>query len=145
MAVAPGRVVAIDGDYGSPPHNVVIQLDDGNQAMYGHVIERSRHVQVGQRVEAGEVVANTGDSSSPYDGFGNPHVHLELRKRGRDTATNLVPWFDQNWDDLSLGANPGPRFERDLDNPRRYQFPDEQPDIRFGGAIITNFARPWPP
>jgi len=145
VAVAPGRVVAIDGDYGSPPHNVVIQLDDGNQAMYGHVIERSRHVQVGQRVEAGEVVANTGDSSSPYDGFGNPHVHLELRKRGRDTATNLVPWFDQNWDDLSLGANPGPRFERDLDNPRRYQFPDEQPDIRFGGAIITNFARPWPP
>jgi hypothetical protein len=56
-----------------------------------------------------------------------------------------VPWFDQNWDDLSLGAYPGPRFERDLDNPRRYQFPDEQPDIRFGGVIITNFARPWPP
>ena len=145
VAVAPGRVIAVDGDYGSPPHNVVIALDDGNQAMYGHVIERSRHVQVGQRVSAGDVVANTGDSSAPYDGFGNPHVHLEIRKRGRDTATNLVPWFDANWDDLSLGAYPGPRFEKDLDNPRKFQFPDEQPDIRFGGAIITNFARPWPP
>jgi len=145
VAVAPGRVLAIDGDYGSPPHNLVLALDDGNHAMYGHVLERSRHVQVGQRVEAGQVVANTGDSSAPYDGFGNPHVHMEIRKRGRDTATNLVPYFDANWDDMTLGSYPGPRFERDLDNPRRNQFPDDQPDIRFGGAIITNFARPWPP
>ncbi|MDQ3701546.1 MAG: peptidoglycan DD-metalloendopeptidase family protein, partial [Chloroflexota bacterium] len=145
VAVAPGRVVAVDGDYGSPPHNVVIQLADGNQAMYGHLGERSRHVQVGQTVDAGQVVGNTGDSSAPYDGNGNPHMHFEIRKRGRDIATNPVPYFDVNWDDLSLGSYPGPRFERDLDNPRKYQFLDDQPDIRFGGAIITNFARPWPP
>ncbi|HXI18679.1 MAG TPA: peptidoglycan DD-metalloendopeptidase family protein [Chloroflexota bacterium] len=144
VAMAPGRVVAIDGDYGSPPHNVVVQMTDGNQAMYGHLLEPSRHVRVGQTVDPGDVVGNTGDSSNPYDGFGNPHLHLEIRKRGRDTATNPVPYFDANWDDLSLGLYPGPRFERDLDNPRRYQFIDEQPDIRFGGAIITNFARPWP-
>jgi murein DD-endopeptidase MepM/ murein hydrolase activator NlpD len=145
VALAPGRVIAVDGNYGSPPHNVVIQLPDGNQAMYGHLMEPSRHVQVGQTVEAGQVVGNTGDSSAPYDGYGNPHIHLEVRKRGRDVATNLVPNFDVNWDDLSLGVYPGPRFERNLDDPRRYQFPDDQPDIRFGGAIITNFSRPWPP
>jgi murein DD-endopeptidase MepM/ murein hydrolase activator NlpD len=145
VALASGRVVAVDGDYGSPPHNVVVQMADGNQAMYGHLGERSRHVQVGQTVEAGQVVGNTGDSSSPYDGFGNPHLHLEIRKRGRDTATNVTPYFDVNWDDMSLGLYPGPRFERDLDNPKRFQFLDDQPDIRFGGAIISNFARPWPP
>ncbi|HEX2034469.1 MAG TPA: peptidoglycan DD-metalloendopeptidase family protein [Chloroflexota bacterium] len=145
VAVAPGRVIAVDGDYGSPPHNVVIQMEDGNQAMYGHLIERSRHVRVGQLVEAGQVVANTGDSSNPYDGNGNPHVHLEIRKGGRAVATNPVPYVDFNWDDLGLGLYPGPRFERDLDNPTRHQFPDDQPDIRFGGAIITNFARAWPP
>jgi hypothetical protein len=145
VAVAPGRVVAIDGGYGSPPHNVVIQTTDNNQIMYGHLREPSQHVQVGQTVEAGQVVGNSGDSSFPYDGWGNPHLHLEVRKNGRDVATNLVPHFDVNWDDFSLGAYPGPRFERDLDNPRRYQFPDDQPDIRFGGAIISNFSRPWPP
>lgn len=145
VAVAPGRVIAVDGDYGSPPHNVVIQLADGNQAMYGHLGERSRHVQVGQLVEPGQVVGNTGDSSVPYDGNGNPHIHFEIRKHGRDVATNPVPYFEANWDDLGLGLYPGPRFQRDLDNPRRHQFLDEQPDIRFGGAIITNFARPWPP
>ncbi|CAA9234736.1 MAG: hypothetical protein AVDCRST_MAG77-1320 [uncultured Chloroflexi bacterium] len=145
VAMAPGRVIAIDGGYGSPPHNLVLQFADGNQAMYGHVVERSRHVQVGQTVEAGQVVANTGDSSSPYDGFGNPHVHLEIRKGGASIATNPTPYSDYNWDDLGLGVFPGPRFERDLDNPKKYQFLDDQPDIRFGDPIISNFARPWPP
>jgi hypothetical protein len=145
VAVAPGRVIAIDGDYGSPPHNVVIQLFDGNIAMYGHLVERTRHVEVGQMVQPGQVVGNTGDSIAPYNCTRNPHLHLEIRKGGRAVATNPVPYFDVNWDDLSLGVWPGPRFERDLDNPKRFQFLDDQPDIRFGGPIISNFARPWPP
>ena len=145
VAVAAGRVVAIDGDYGSPPHNVVLQLSDGNVAMYGHLVERTRHVQVGQTVEPGQVVGNTGDSIPPYTCTRNPHLHLEIRKGGRATATNPVPYFAANWDDMTLGVWPGPRFERDLDNPRRYQFLDDQPDIYFGGPVITNFARAWPP
>jgi hypothetical protein len=145
VAVAPGKVIAVDGGYGSPPHNVVIQLFDGNQAMYGHLVERSRHVQVGQSVEAGDVVGNTGDSIAPYNCTRNPHLHLEIRKQGRAVATNPVPFFDANWDDLTLGVYPGPRFERNLDEPKRNQFIDEQPDIWFGGPIISNFGRPWPP
>jgi murein DD-endopeptidase MepM/ murein hydrolase activator NlpD len=145
VAVAGGRVVAIDGDYGSPPHNVVLQLFDGNIAMYGHLVERTRHVQLGQSVEPGQVVGNTGDSIAPYNCTRNPHLHLEIRKRGRATATNPVPFFAANWDDMTLGVWPGPRFERDLDNPRRFQFFDDQPDIYFGGPVITNFARAWPP
>ncbi len=122
-----------------------LQLADGNQVMYGHLMEKSGHVQVGQSVDVGQVVGNTGDSSFPYDGYGNPHLHLELRKRGRAIATNPVPFVDTNWDDMSLGIWPGPRFERDLDNPKRHQFLDDQPDIWFGGPVISNFARAWPP
>ncbi len=144
VALAPGRVIAIDGDYGSPPHNVVLQMQDGNQAMYGHLVERTRHVQLGQTVEPGQVLGNTGDSIAPYNCTRNPHLHLEIRKNGRAIATNPTPYFDTNWDDMGLGLWPGPRFERDLDNPKKHQFLDEQPDIWFGGPIITNFARPWP-
>lgn len=144
VAIAPGRVIAVDGDYGSPPHNVVLQLTDGNIIVYGHLRERSRHVQVGQTVEPGQVVGNTGDSIAPYNCTRNPHLHLEVRKGGRAVATNPVHYFDANWDDLPLGVYPGPRFERDLDNPKRNQFLDDQPDIWFGGPIITNFAHPWP-
>ena len=145
VAVGPGRVIAIDGDFGSPPHNCVILLDDGNIAMYGHLVERTRHVKVGDRVVPGQVVGNTGDSIAPYTCNRNPHLHLEIRKQGRAIATNPVPYFEANWDDMGLGTWPGPRFERNLDDPRAHQFLDDQPDIRFGGPIITNFARPWPP
>jgi len=145
VAIAAGQVIAVDGGYGSPPHNVVLQLPDGNQAMYGHLVERSRHVQVGQTVQPGQVVGNTGDSIAPYNCTRNPHLHLEIRKGGRAVATNPVPYFDANWDDLSLGVYPGPRFERNLDAPKQNQFLDDQPDIWFGGPIISNFGRPWPP
>ena len=145
LAVAGGRVIAVDGDYGSPPHSVVLELFDGNQAVYGHLAERSSFVDVGQIVQQGEVVGLSGDSGYPYDGSRNPHLHLEIRKQGRTVATNPVHYFDANWDDMSLGVWNGTLFQRDLDNPRRNQFIDEQPDIRFGGPIISNFARPWPP
>jgi murein DD-endopeptidase MepM/ murein hydrolase activator NlpD len=145
VAIASGRVLAIDGDYGSPPHNVVLQLDDGNQAMYGHLWERSRHVVPGQRVQPGDVVGLSGDSRGDGNCRGNPHLHLEIRVQGRSVATNPIPLIDAPWDDLTLGVYPGPRFERDLDHPRRWQFIDDQPNIVFGGRIITNFARPWPP
>ncbi|HEU5315906.1 MAG TPA: M23 family metallopeptidase [Chloroflexota bacterium] len=145
VAVAPGRIIAVDGDYGSPPHNVVLETADGNQVMYGHLAERSRHVSEGQHVEAGQVVGMSGDSGYPYDGTRNPHLHLEVRRGGRRIATNPVAYFDVNWDDLGLGVWPGPLFEKDLDNPRANQFLDDQPEIYFGGPILTNFARPWPP
>lgn len=145
VAIAAGRVIAIDGDFGSPPHNCALLLDDGNIAMYGHLVERTRHVRVGERVEPGQVVGNTGDSIAPYTCKRNPHLHLEIRKQGRAIATNPVPYFDANWDDMTLGVWPGSRFERNLDDPASNQFLDDQPDIRFGGSIITNFARPWPP
>jgi murein DD-endopeptidase MepM/ murein hydrolase activator NlpD len=145
VAIAPGKVIAVDGDFGSPPHNCVLLLDDGNIAMYGHLVERTRHVRVGDRVEPGQVVGNTGDSIAPYTCNRNPHLHLEIRKQGRAIATNPVPYFDANWDDMTLGVWPGARFERNLDDPASNQFLDDQPDIRFGGPIITNFARPWPP
>ena len=36
-------------------------------------------------------------------------------------------------------------FERDLDDPRRWQYPDDQPDTKFGGPLLNNYRWPWPP
>ena len=71
-----------------------------------------------------------------------------VRERTRDRlrgAGDAMSAVDGNVDDMGLGTWPGPRFERNLDDPKAHQFLDDQPDIRFGGPIITNFARPWPP
>ena len=117
----------------------------GNAAVYGHLAERSQHVSVGVVVQPGQVLGLSGDGLPRYDGTRNPHLHLELRKQGRLIATNPIPYFAASWDDLPLGIWNASQFERDLDAPRCYQFLDEQPDIRFGGPMLTNFARPWPP
>ena len=145
VAMGPGRIVAVDGDYGSPPHNVVLETVQGDHVVYGHLAERSRHVNVGDRVEAGQVVGLSGDSGYPYDGTRNPHLHLELRRGGRRVATNPVRYVDANWDDFGLGVWPGPQFQLNLDDPRGHRFIDDQPEIYFGGPIISNMARPWPP
>jgi hypothetical protein len=54
-----------------------------------------------------------------------------------------VTLIDADWDALSLTGGRG--FERDLDNPRQWQFLDDQPDVAFGGALLNQYAHPWPP
>jgi hypothetical protein len=35
-------------------------------------------------------------------------------------------------------------FVRDRDEPLRWVRPDDQPDVRFGGARLNAFPRAWP-
>jgi murein DD-endopeptidase MepM/ murein hydrolase activator NlpD len=144
VAIGDGVVVAADGDYGSPPHNLVIRHDDGNLSVYGHLIERPS-IPVGSRVAAGQALARSGD---PYSAACTiaPHLHLEVRRGGRAVATNPVTYIDADWDSLSLGMNAGGQaFERDLDAPRRWQRTNDQPDITFGGRLINQYVNAWPP
>ncbi|MDE2994995.1 MAG: M23 family metallopeptidase [Chloroflexota bacterium] len=142
LAIGPGQVIAVDGGYGSPPHNVVVRHPDGNLSLYGHLVERSQDVSYGQEVEAGDVVGRSGDSTARTTCDGNPHLHLEIRKGGRRVATNPVPLIDLNWEAAALGHLP---FAIDLTNPRQWQSIYHQPDITFGGPIINDYARAWPP
>jgi murein DD-endopeptidase MepM/ murein hydrolase activator NlpD len=144
VAIAPGTVIAADGDYGSPPHNLVIRHSDGNLSIYGHLLQRPT-IPVGSQVAAGQPVALSGDPQSVTCTVA-PHLHLEIRKGGRAVATNPVNYVEADWDSLSLGVqlNNVP-FERDLDQSRKWQRPDDQPDIVFGGRLINQFPNAWPP
>ena len=35
-------------------------------------------------------------------------------------------------------------FERDLDDPRKWQHLDDQPEAVSGGPLLNDFANPWP-
>ena len=143
-AVADGTVIAADGDYGSPPHNLVVRHDDGNLSVYGHLLQRPT-LAVGTRVVAGQAVALSGD---PYSAACDraPHLHLEIRRGGRAIASNPVNYIEADWDSLTLGVQlSGTPFERDLDEPRKWQRIDQQPEITFGGPLINRFPHAWPP
>jgi murein DD-endopeptidase MepM/ murein hydrolase activator NlpD len=70
-AVADGVVVE-SGPKGSFGNVVVVATDDGRQMLYGH--NQSNRVQVGDRVQRGEVIAQVGATGRAT----GPHVHFEV-------------------------------------------------------------------
>lgn len=76
FAVAAGTVTQSErrGSYG---HLVVIRHRSGWESRYAHLDKRL--VKQGQRVEAGQRIAESGNSGRST----GPHLHLELRKSGR--------------------------------------------------------------
>ena len=75
-AVAAGTVTQSErrGSYG---HLVVIRHRSGWESRYAHLDKRL--VKQGQRVEAGQRIAESGNSGRST----GPHLHLELRKSGK--------------------------------------------------------------
>lgn len=144
VTIGDGTVLGVDGNYGSPPHNVAIQHAGGYVSVYGHLLERSTFVRAGQRVRAGDVIAHSGDSVSPNCDR-SPHLHLEIRTRGAAAAVNPMTLIPADWDRLTLGTGSGSNaFAQDLTNPRRWSTLRDQPEIVFGGGIIMNYPA-WEP
>ena len=142
VAIADGVVFAVDGPFGSPPHNLMIDHPDlGYASMYGHLLE-APDLAPGQEVRQGEVIALTGDSRETC--YSRPHLHLEIRDLNHIRKYNPVALIEANWDNLAMVGSDGRDFARDLDEPRKWQSLYDQPEARTAGPIINDFDNPWP-
>ena len=143
VAIGDGFVAKVDAfEHGSRPHNLMLQLDAGYAALYGHLSQRPI-LNVGERVTKGEVVGLSGDSFGTCHSA--PHLHLEIRSPNYATAYNPINLIEADWDALALVGAFQRGLERDLNDPRRWQSPDDQPETQFGGPLLNNYAAPWPP
>jgi len=144
VAIGDGVVFAADNlNFGSGPHNLMIDHPDLSYAsFYGHLLERPE-LEVGQQVKAGEVVGLSGDPAETC--YGRPHIHLEIRDLRHWRKYNPHLLIEADWDNLSLVGPFSRAFERDLDDPRKWQHLDDQPEIVVGGPLINDFVHPWPP
>jgi hypothetical protein len=88
-------------------------------------------------------VALSGDPAETC--YGRPHLHLEIRDLGHWRKYNPVELMEGDWDNLALVGPFGPGFERDLEDPRKWQHLDDQPEIVVGGPLLNDFTNPWPP
>jgi murein DD-endopeptidase MepM/ murein hydrolase activator NlpD len=145
VAMADGVVFAADAmSFGAAPHNLMIDHPAlGYATFYGHLLRRP-DLDSGQAVRRGEVVAATGDPEGTCRG--RPHLHLEirdLRHARKYNPVTLVGGVD--WDSLALVGPTNRPFQRDLDDPRRWQQLDDQPETVIGGPLLNDYARPWPP
>lgn len=141
LAIGDGVVSQVDGPHGAAPHNLMIDHPNGYASFYGHLLQRP-NLRPGQPVKRGQPVALSGD---PYGTCkAAPHLHLEIRNHSYTRGFNPIPLIDADWDSLALFGG-GRGFEKDLADPRRWQFLDDQPDTQFGGPIINNYPDAWPP
>lgn len=142
VAIGDGVVVGADGPWGSAPHNLLINHGNGWMSMYGHLLERPA-LKAGDRVTQGQVVAKSGDPDSTCRS--RPHLHLEIRDAKNTKFVNPINLIDADWDALALTGSFGRGFERDLQDPRKWQSLYDQPDALRGGKFLNEFAKPWPP
>lgn len=142
VAVGDGVVHAVDGPYGSDPHNVVIRHDNGYYSLYGHLGQRSSLTE-GRRIARGDRVGQVGDPAGS-DCRRAPHLHLEIRTDGMSRTTNPVPLINADWRRLTIGAaTEGTGFAVDFRNPGRWQSIHDQPDIRFGETRLNDYVQGW--
>ena len=142
VAIGDGVVFAVDGPYGSPPHNLVIQHDNGYFSLYGHLKLRPA-LQRGQQIARGQPLGQVGDPAGA-DCARAPHLHLEIRIDGMREAVNPVPLIDADWRRLTAGASiTGGGFAVDLEHPSRWQRIDDQPSIRFQGPRLNDYRNEW--
>lgn len=143
VAIGDGTVVKIDeAQHGALPHNLMINHPNGYASFYGHLLE-TPELYIGQPVQRGQVVGLTGDPD--YTCQSRPHLHLEVRNLGHWMAYNPAPLIDADWDSLALIGGFSRGFEKDLGEPRRWQFLDEQPDVQFGQPLLNDYEQAWPP
>lgn len=144
VAMADGVVFAADAlSFGAAPHNLMIDHPQlGYATFYGHLLQRPS-LQAGQSVAAGQVVALTGDPAETC--YGRPHVHIEIRDLRHFRKYNPVGLVEADWDNLALVGPFSRAFERDLNEPRKWQHLNDQPEVYIGGPLLNNFANPWPP
>ena len=102
VAARPGTVVWFKDDYHisgtqayfmDKANYVTLLHDDGTYATYAHTLLGSVAVELGQRVEQGELIAKSGNS-----GFSTgPHLHFVVqRNMGLSTASVAFQIADQN-------------------------------------------------
>jgi murein DD-endopeptidase MepM/ murein hydrolase activator NlpD len=143
VAIGDGVVAMVDAlSHGAGPHNLIIDHAGGYASLYGHLLERPA-LKVGEAVTRGQVVAQTGDPDLTCTS--RPHLHLEIRDNVEYRHFyNPVLLIEADWDALALAGAFGRGFQRDLNDPRRWQFLDDQPEVSLWQPLLNNYERTWP-
>lgn len=143
VAVGDGVVAKVDAmNHGAGPHNLMINHANEYASFYGHLIERP-NLEVGQTITRGQVVAHTGDPDLTCQS--RPHLHLEFRDTRTYThAFNPVTLIEADWEALAVAMPFGRGFARDLNNPRQWQYLDDQPNVDFWQPLLNDYDQAWP-
>lgn len=142
LAIGDGVVESVDSWHGAGPHNLMITHPNGYDSFYGHLLVRPR-LRVGQVIEAGQVVALSGDPDLTCNS--RPHLHLEIR----DSATQAIAYnpldlIEADWERIALSGSQPVEFVQELGEPRAWLGLFDQPETKFGHPLVNDFSKAWP-
>lgn len=113
VAAMDGTVIIARNNYGGYGTTVKIDHGNGTYTLYGHMVEDSLTVKVGDSVKAGQplgTMGNTGDSEG---------VHLHFQVWIEDKLVNPFPFLTEQgveltWQDgaYPINTQPGPLYDR---------------------------------
>ncbi|MFG2001186.1 peptidoglycan DD-metalloendopeptidase family protein [Spirillospora sp. NPDC048911] len=75
-------------------NHVILDLGDGTYAAFAHLKRGSIKVRPGQRVRAGDHLADCGNSGNTSE----PHLHFQLMDRARPMIANGVPFVFEHYE-----------------------------------------------
>jgi murein DD-endopeptidase MepM/ murein hydrolase activator NlpD len=84
------------GYYGAYGVSVTVKSDDGVEIIYAHARKLYDQITVGQRVEAGTILGQVGNTGASY----GTHLHVEVHKDGH--PTDPIPLLRDNGVDIKL-------------------------------------------
>lgn len=91
LAVEDGVLIAqysVDGPSSSLSGNAwKLRADDAEAYFYAHMAGFAAGLQIGSRVQAGDIIGFVGDTGNP--GTGNFHLHFEYQPNGTDAVDSL--------------------------------------------------------
>jgi hypothetical protein len=131
----PGSAFTADTILGN---DVVVRLDDGRYAAYGHLMTGSVRVRPGQRVHAGQVIARVGNTGMS----GGAHLHFQLSDGAHPIASDGLPYALRrfsvagavtNIEAFLTGAGPADIRRVGAPSVRRGQMPLHGTVVRFPG------------
>ena len=117
-------------------NQVVLRLDDGRYAAYGHLQTGSVRVHRGQRVRAGQVLARVGNTGQS----GGAHLHFQLSDGPDELASDGAPFVFgsfsvlgsvSNIDEFLTGAAPAALQALPSASARHGQMPLQGTVVRF--------------
>lgn len=93
-------------------NHVVVEHADGTHALYAHLRRGSARVRAGDEVEAGQVLAEVGNSGNTSE----PHLHFQLMDRPRATTAAGLPFV---WSDVEVEPEADTRWRPDREHRSR--------------------------
>jgi murein DD-endopeptidase MepM/ murein hydrolase activator NlpD len=142
LAIGDGVVAKVDApEHKALPHNLMIRHSNGYASFYGHLLQRP-DLRPGDVVTRGHVIALSGDSYGTCHSA--PHLHLEIRDWTYREVFNPVPLIAADWNNIGLALPTGLNFAHDADDPGRWQYLDDQPEVLIGGPLLNDYQQLWP-